>query len=143
MSWEINHNITAPFNDEELLVNGLTVIHQINPVTQASLAQIQSDWNQTNDTAVDYVKNKPTIPGQLSDLSDDNTHRLVTDEEKTIWNNKQANLGFTPENSANKGLSNGYASLDADGKVPSNQLPAQTSADYTSIDNIMANQIFS
>ena len=25
-------------------------------------AQIQSDWNQTNDSAVDYIKNKPTIP---------------------------------------------------------------------------------
>lgn len=25
-------------------------------------AQIQSDWNQTTDTALDYIKNKPTIP---------------------------------------------------------------------------------
>ncbi|MFA6897252.1 MAG: hypothetical protein WCQ96_03130 [Patescibacteria group bacterium] len=25
-------------------------------------AQIQSDWNQTNNTALDYIKNKPTIP---------------------------------------------------------------------------------
>lgn len=33
-------------------------------------------------------------------------------------------LGFTPENSANKGVANGYASLDSGGKVPSSQLPA-------------------
>ena len=33
-------------------------------------------------------------------------------------------LGFTPENPANKGQINGYASLGADGKVPSGQLPA-------------------
>jgi hypothetical protein len=33
-------------------------------------------------------------------------------------------LGFTPENSANKGAANGYASLGSDGKVPSSQLPA-------------------
>jgi len=26
-------------------------------------AQIQSDWNQTNAEAVDFIKNKPTIPG--------------------------------------------------------------------------------
>lgn len=38
MSWEINHSITAPFNDEELLVNGLTVIHQINPVLSSFIA---------------------------------------------------------------------------------------------------------
>jgi phage-related tail fiber protein len=33
-------------------------------------------------------------------------------------------LGYTPENSANKGQANGYASLGSDGKVPSNQLPS-------------------
>jgi hypothetical protein len=36
----------------------------------------------------------------------------------------QAALGFTPENTANKGAVNGYASLDAAGKVPSTQLPS-------------------
>lgn len=33
-------------------------------------------------------------------------------------------LTFTPENAANKGAANGYASLDAGGKVPVAQLPA-------------------
>jgi hypothetical protein len=33
-------------------------------------------------------------------------------------------LGFTPENAANKGANNGYASLDGAGKVPSTQLPS-------------------
>ena len=36
---------------------------------------------------------------------------------------KQASLGFTPENAANKGTANGYAGLGSDGKVPSSQLP--------------------
>lgn len=36
----------------------------------------------------------------------------------------QAALGYTAENTANKGAANGYASLGADGKVPSNQLPS-------------------
>lgn len=34
------------------------------------------------------LTNKPTIPANLSDLSDDSTHRLVTDTEKVTWNNK-------------------------------------------------------
>ena len=34
------------------------------------------------------LTNKPTIPTALSQLSDDSTHRLVTDTEKTTWNNK-------------------------------------------------------
>jgi hypothetical protein len=33
-------------------------------------------------------------------------------------------LGYTPENVANKGVNNGYASLDGGGKVPSSQLPS-------------------
>lgn len=33
-------------------------------------------------------------------------------------------LGFTPENTANKGIANGYASLDGAGKVPNAQLPS-------------------
>ena len=37
---------------------------------------------------------------------------------------KQDTLGFTPENSANKGQANGYAGLDGTGKVPSAQLPS-------------------
>jgi hypothetical protein len=36
----------------------------------------------------------------------------------------QPALGFTPENSANKGANNGYASLDSGGKVPVSQLPS-------------------
>lgn len=54
----------------------------------ASLEQIQSDWNQTNTSAKDYIKNKPTIPDELSDLRDDSTHRLVTDTEKSVWDGK-------------------------------------------------------
>ena len=37
---------------------------------------------------------------------------------------RQAALGFTPENVANKGTVNGYAGLDATGKVPASQLPS-------------------
>lgn len=36
----------------------------------------------------------------------------------------QAALGFTPENVASKGKANGYASLDANGLIPSAQLPS-------------------
>ena len=40
------------------------------------------------------------------------------------FDGKQNALGFTPENAANKGQPNGYASLDSGGKVPSIQLPS-------------------
>jgi hypothetical protein len=34
------------------------------------------------------LKDTPTIPTALSELSDDYTHRLVTDDEKQTWNSK-------------------------------------------------------
>lgn len=57
-------------------------------------------------------------------ITQDASNRFVTDTEKSTWNAKQAALGFTPENSANKGAANGYAGLDGTGKVPSAQLPS-------------------
>lgn len=32
---------------------------------------VQSDWNQTNTSADDYIKNKPSIPTKVSDLNND------------------------------------------------------------------------
>ena len=40
-----------------------------------------------------------------------------------------SSLGYTPENAANKGVANGYASLGSDGLVPSSQLPPSTGTD--------------
>ena len=48
----------------------------------------------------------------------------AVNELVTSLSGKQANLGVTPENAANKGAANGYASLDSGGKVPSTQLPS-------------------
>lgn len=45
-------------------------------------------------------------------------------ELKTAVDGKQATLGYTAENAANKGQANGYASLDASGIVPASQLPS-------------------
>ncbi len=45
---------------------------------------------------------------------------------KAYVDTKQGALGYTPENLANKGVASGYASLGADGLVPSSQLPAST-----------------
>lgn len=79
MSWEIKHNITAPFNDEELLINGLTVIHQINPVTQA---QTQSHYRGTY---ISLIALQLAIP-----LGNEGDEALVdagigTNAQKYIW----------------------------------------------------------
>jgi hypothetical protein len=58
-----------------------------------------------------------TVPTKLSDLTADATHRLVTDTEKSTWNNKQNALTFdnTPtKSSANPVKSGGVYSALAD-----------------------------
>jgi len=73
-----------------------------------------------------------SIPTKLTDLFDDSTHRLVSDTQISLWNAKQNALGFTAENSANKGIANGYAPLGSDGKVPSTYLAALSLGKVTS-----------
>jgi hypothetical protein len=52
------------------------------------------------------------------------TDGYLSSTDWNTFNNKQNALGYTPENVANKGAINGYASLDGAGKVPSTQLPS-------------------
>ena len=49
---------------------------------------------------------------------------------------KQDVLGFVPENTTNKGVANGYASLDGLGKVPVTQLPSDFATTCTIVNTI-------
>lgn len=94
-------------------------IQQSAPANDLTGGDLTNLRNQSGVNTGDQV-----VPDALADLSDDATHRLVTDVEKANWNAKQTALGFTPENSANKGQALGYAELDAGGKVPLANLPS-------------------
>lgn len=65
----------------------LQMVNEINSI-QIGEANVQSDWEQLDNTADDYIKNKPIIPDELADLADDEMHRLVTDNQITGWNDK-------------------------------------------------------
>jgi hypothetical protein len=56
----------------------------------------------------------------------------------STFNGKQAALGFTPENSANKGAANGYAGLDASTLVPVAQIPALAESKITNLTTDLA-----
>lgn len=47
-------------------------------------AQIQSDWNQTDVESLDYINNKPTIPVDISELSDDQGILNVDEYKNTV-----------------------------------------------------------
>ena len=51
---------------------------------QAGAGQISADWNQTDSTQKDYIKNKPTIPTKTSQLTNDSGFLISNDVEPMI-----------------------------------------------------------
>lgn len=44
---------------------------KLDGIESGAEVNVQSDWNQSTNTADDYIKNKPTIPANTSDLNND------------------------------------------------------------------------
>jgi len=59
--------------------------------------------------------------GNVENTSD--ASKPVSTATQTALDAKQNALGYTPENAANKGIANGYASLGSDGKLATAQIP--------------------
>ncbi len=44
---------------------------KLDGIASGAEVNVQSDWNEADSTADDYIKNKPTIPSKTSDLNND------------------------------------------------------------------------
>lgn len=109
---------TASSADWELQGGASTVALNLS----SHIADINNPHSTTkSQVGLSNVQNVDTT--NPSNISQDTTHRFVSDAEKSTWNGKQDALGFTPENAANKGATNGYAPL-VSGVVPAIYLPA-------------------
>lgn len=51
-------------------------------------------YDVTDANAQTQISNLPTPPTKLSELTQDENHRTVTDEEKTKWNNNSSSSGI-------------------------------------------------
>ena len=67
-------------NKQDKLTAGENITIENNVISSTGGTQIQADWNQTDSTAVDYIKNKPTIP----DTSEFVTKTEYNPKEKAI-----------------------------------------------------------
>lgn len=96
---------TGDVYDEYIYVNnsweliGSTSVDLSNYYTKSetnTLLNAKADTSSLSAVATsgDYsdLINTPTIPDELADLAQDSTHRVVTDTEKTTWNDKQDEL---------------------------------------------------
>jgi hypothetical protein len=96
---DVSDGLSRSYSNNKLTISGAGKQDVIDSSHKLS-ADLIDDTSTTNKFfSGDYtdLTNKPTIPDELADLSDDSTHRLVTDTEKTTWNGKQNAI-----NSSNK-----------------------------------------
>ena len=83
---------TLEAGDHTISINGLTrtiikIPKAFLPDDIGSGSSVQSDWNQTDSTASDYIKNKPTISEQVqADWNQTNIHDKSYIKNKPILN---------------------------------------------------------
>ena len=106
----------------------------------AALSSHELDTNNPHEVTktqigLDNVANIDTTT--TSNITDSVDKRFITDAQKTVLENTSGTntgdetnttiinkIGYTPENTLNKGVNNGYCGLDSGGKVPLQNLPS-------------------
>ncbi|QIX59653.1 hypothetical protein HER32_00310 [Hymenobacter sp. BT18] len=81
-------------------------------------------WQPLNKAAVGLALVPNVDATNPANIVQTATYRMVTDAEKAAWNAKQAALGYTAENVANKGQAGGYVPLNGTTKIDSVYLPS-------------------
>ena len=76
-----------------ITVNGETYEQVDGNITLPSIGQVQSDWNQADNTKVDFIKNKPAIPNVVDNLSSTSTtDSLSANQGRELFANKTQKL---------------------------------------------------
>lgn len=92
------------------------------------------------DSASDVTANI-SVPTELSELSTDTTHRVVTDIEKSNWNNKAPTNHATPDTTYGVGDSANYGHVRVDSALSTSSTnPVQNRAVKAAIDQSIANE---
>lgn len=86
----------SELNNDSGFITGYT---ETDP-TVPSWAKASSKPSYTA-SEVGALPDTTTIPSALSDLSDDSTHRVVTDTEKSTWNNKADKISIVSHGTSN------------------------------------------
>ena len=74
---------------EKTKLSGIETGAEVNNISDVNATDLTDGGATTlHKHSYNNLDDKPTIPDQLSDLSDDTTHRTVTDTEKSTWNGK-------------------------------------------------------
>jgi len=92
-TWDDGYFQFASTDTATQLRNGLMDAldkQKLDTIASGAEVNVQSDWNQSTNTADDYIKNKPTIPSKTSDLNNDSgfiTGMTILSYGNSTWQN--------------------------------------------------------
>jgi len=127
--WKVPYGITGTYKYKCSIHGGMIgniIITDANMANVIPAAQIQSDWTQATNTALDYIKNKPTLVTNLDSLSDvtitSASSGQVLKYNGTAWiNDTDSTGGGLPLSNGNSIINiasvDGNITLDADGNI--------------------------
>ena len=110
----LTNNITLTAEDVDALPSTTNIPSSTSDLTNDSNFVSDSSYVHTDNNYTTTEKNKlagieagaQVNPTSLSELAEDSTHRLVSDTEKTTWNNKANSIDLTAKLNINQGTSN-------------------------------------
>lgn len=79
--------------------NNLTnaLITKLNGIAEGAEVNVQSDWNINDSSSDAFIKNKPSIPTKVSDLTNDSNYQTDTEVETAITDALAGVVGFSIE----------------------------------------------
>lgn len=99
-----------------------TLATKANAETAVTKTELEEALTEIDISDKTYTKEEvDNLLGSKASIAD--VYQYTQSQIDNTLSNKQEALGYTPEDAANKNTANGYAGLDANGKVSLNQLP--------------------
>lgn len=96
------HGIPSGGTANQILAKNSATDYDVHWVDPAASSQVQSDWDQTNTSAVDYIKNKPE--NLVQDANYVHTDNNYTDTDAGIVANVTTDLSNKVDKETNKSL---------------------------------------
>lgn len=105
---------------------GISITNNVISATGGGGSQVQSDWNQSNSSAVDYIKNKPTLRQPASDGTAGQYLKSAGSGNAPVWET----MDTTPTESSAKTITSGAVYTALSGKADASTVRFVIHAEY-------------
>ena len=137
-------------NKQDKLTAGQNITIQNNVISASGGTQQQADWNQSDSTAVDYIKNKPTIPdtSDYVSIAQYNPKELAIAEALTELNENKADKTDIPnlnnyytKTQTDAAIQTAVGQIDLSDYVEKDDFDTKEEVISTALNNLAANKV--